>query len=43
MQFSLVPIINFIVLVLAWNGLTRQIAKLQGSVDELKKLAEKGQ
>jgi hypothetical protein len=29
------------VLVMMWTGMTRQIAKLQGSVDELKKLIEK--
>lgn len=38
---SIFPIINFIVLAKMWTGVTRQVAKLQGSVDELKKLVEK--
>ena len=42
MKVSIFPILNFFVLLLMWAGLTRQVAKLKGTVDELKKLVDKG-
>ena len=40
---SIFPLLNFFVLLLMWIWGTRQVAKLEASVDELKRLVEKGQ
>jgi hypothetical protein len=37
---SLIPLITLITVVMAWNGTTRQVAKLRAEVASLKKTLE---